>query len=217
LQSIPHTTAYRTSLFVGLFVLTMASGCAYRFTNNYVKPPDGIRTVAIEAVYDTSREVVPHEELWGALQQAFARDGHLRVVPQKDADALVRARLKSASSYPIGDALGRKEDKEPSFPSGIPQRLEDVESKLRDLAVAGRYTEKESLAISVYVEVYDLRNQSVLMSKTYDGSAEFQSHRPRFRVPEENAYLTFSEVFEYKFRGISLDIAQAVVNDFLIR
>src|SRR4051794_6895040 len=89
---------------------TLLSACAYRFTSEHTAPPAGVRTIAIEAIYDASREVIPRELLWESLQNAFAADGHIKLAPQSRADALLRAHIKEAGINSAGDNSFRFKD-----------------------------------------------------------------------------------------------------------
>src|SRR3989338_6044213 len=67
--------------------------CTYRFSNLYLQPPKGIHTLYIESIFDSSREVVPHEILWEKIQKAFALNGKLVLTPKVEADAYLRAHI----------------------------------------------------------------------------------------------------------------------------
>src|SRR5690606_27855960 len=103
---------------ISFAIFFLATSCASRFTNEHVVKPEGIQTIAVEAVFDTSREVLPHEAFWGSLQTAFAANGHLQVVPQSDADALVRAHVKSAAIRHIGSPSVQKPEDDPEVYDG---------------------------------------------------------------------------------------------------
>ena len=59
-----HLGRFASFLLLSLCVISIA-GCAYRFTNKHIVTPEGIKTIAVEAIYDTGREVIRHELLWG--------------------------------------------------------------------------------------------------------------------------------------------------------
>jgi hypothetical protein len=194
-------------------MLTTLSGCVYRFTNQHIVLPPGIRTIAIEAVYDTSREVLPHDLLWEALQEAFAADGHLRVVSQGRADALVRAHITRASDGPTGSAESKGSLKDSK---GI--AIDQLQpSDFRLLPEAGEFTTKQELSISVEVEVIDLRSRESLFNKSYQSLRTFRSFRSETSVAQRKShFLFFEEARAAKFSEMSKDIAKAVVRDFLV-
>jgi len=48
-----------------LLITTILASCTYRFTNRHVAAPGGIRSIAIESIYDTSKEVL-HTSSYGS-------------------------------------------------------------------------------------------------------------------------------------------------------
>ena len=195
-----------------LAVLTVAGGCVYRFTNVVMKPPAGVYSVAIEAIYDTSREVIPHEYLWVELQRAFAASGKVRVTSQKNADALVRAHITSASIESSGSTekggggLGRdtqlKRGEDPPFPSHF-----------RNLNVSGRFAENVAMSFSVTVEIWDLNKRKLIKSGSYSGGAATLSHRG---TSQQAQFIVLEEALQNNFKVAARGIADRVVNDFLL-
>lgn len=193
----------RTLTTIAVFLLLL-NGCAYRFTNLAVRPPAGIRSVAIEAVYDTSREVLPHEQLWEALQRAFTENGKLLVTSQAKADALLRVHLVNAYVSPTdtpdpGDGLERD----------YPPQLSGV----RTLTKAGRWTTKEAIGYTVQVELWDLRKRQLLFQRAYTGGDTFASVLAPGQVQPSMQYLLYEESLNTKFRAIARTISAKVVED----
>ena len=195
----------------------LAAGCTYRFTNERLMRPEGIQTVAIEAVYDTSREVLPHEILWESLQAAFATDGHLRLVAQSQADALVRAHLRQASIVATGTEQLNGPRKEPNpYNSDSPPPPSDYPP----LSQASRYKDTAHLRTVVDVEIWNLRTRALLLKQTYSLGENFravhQTKNGEFTTAG-NDFLRYDEAATAKFQNISRSIAQSVVRDLLVR
>lgn len=191
--------------------------CTYRFTNERLARPEGIRTIAVEAVYDTSREVLAHEILWESLQAAFAADGHLRLVSQSQADALVRAHLRQASMDATGTEQLNGPRQEP-----VPYKGETPPppADYPPLTQASRYKDTATIRTVVDVEVWNLTTHSVLLKQTYSLGENFravhQTKNGEFTTAG-NDFLRYDEASTAKFQNISRNIAQAVVRDLLVR
>lgn len=194
------------------------AGCTYRFTNDSIVKPQGVRTIAVEAVYDTSREVIPHEILWESLQLAIAADGHLRLVGQSEADALMRAHIKSAAITADGGEQnsGAKKDPKPY----ADESLVPPPNEFPNLALSGRYRDSARVSYETQIEVFHLHTRELLFKQTYSGSEMFravhQTASRQFTVPE-NDFLRFEEAANAKFKEISKSIARQAVRDFLLR
>jgi hypothetical protein len=203
------------ALLTILLVALPLTGCAYSFTNTHIQRPAGVQTIAVEAIYDTSREVLPHELLWDSLQNAFAADGHLKVVPQAAADALVRAHVKQATVSHVGSDYENKPTEDPKVFDGTrPNGPRDF----KILTQAGKFRDKGHLNTVVEVEVWNLRTRSLLMRRTYNVSDGFQSlHYGNPTVGKPNDPLRFTEAQEASFKIIAQNISRSVVRDLLIR
>ena len=199
------------------------SACAYRFTNQHVSPPPGVRTIAVEAIYDTSREVLPHEMLWESLQTAFASDGHLRLTSQGGADALVRAHIKSASVIPAGgniandlnvsDQTTKIKDPKPFSLTSPPP----LPNQFRRLTQAGEYQDKATISTVVEVEVWNLNTRALLFKKTYPTSGTFQALHASASTTANNNHLRFDEAGRASFKTISDGVASDVVHGLMLR
>jgi hypothetical protein len=202
-----------------LFCALTASGCVYRFTNQHIVRPEGIETVAVEAVYDTSREVLPHELLWQSLQAAFASDGHLRLAPQSSADALVRAHLKKALVGPTGAVPAPKELSSDPNPLDLDvDQLPPKPEEFRQLSKAGRFRDYAAVTAVVEVEVWSLRTRTLLMRQTYNASDTYNTYYGAIASSSDaNNHLRYAEATDARFKVISESIAKGVVRDLLIR
>jgi len=187
----------------------LATACTYRFTNVAMRPPPGVYSVAIEAVYDTSREVIPHEYLWVELQRAFAASGKVRLTSQKYADALVRAHITDASIGSTGN-VGGLGKRDPRFNRG---QSPPLPSHFRDLSVAGRSADKGSINFNVRVEIWDLNNKKIIKTGNYSGGGQVRSFGA---TSAHGQYLVYEEALQNKFKAAAEAIAQRVVSDFLL-
>lgn len=200
----------------GLLIAGLSlSSCAYRLTNLHVQTPNKIKTIAIESIYDTSSEVIPHDQLWNELQRAFASNGHLHLASTKSADALLRAHIKNASTLKSGDRPGnngeaRKKDIDLYGAAGpIPP------SANRNLSVATDYFTKDRLSMLIDIEVWDLKTRELILQRTYSGSFDTLAARPG-ELPELMT-IRHEESSERGVAKIARTIAETVVSDLLVR
>jgi len=197
-----------------LSMCLISGGCAYRFTNLHVEQPRNIKSIAIEAIYDTSREVLPHDIIWGELQQAFARDGHLKVAPRNYADALLRVHITKAAVGPSGDIYTTKptEDDPKVFDRDDPPSF----NRFRRLPYAGEARQKMTLAIVMQVEIWHLESRELLLDRVYNLGESFRVVRPS-GLPEATAFLRTEESMQADIALMARQTAEAVVQDLLIR
>jgi hypothetical protein len=198
---------------------TLFTACAYQFTNSHIIRPEGIETIAIEAVYDTSREVIPHEILWSELQSAFAVDGHLRLAPRQTADALLRAHIKAAQISARGSIESQDvDDKDPKFEYG---EIPPGPDKFRRLTQAGEIRDGAQLALVVEVEVVSLRTKELLLRRNYAFSRNFRAVHAQSDdtavTTVGNDFLRYEEAIEVKMQEIAQDLSRNVVKDLLVR
>ena len=77
----------RTSSALGLLAL-LAGSCAYSTSTALL--PSHLRTVAIPVFENTTTEYSLPQEITDALIARFVQDNHLRVVPERSANSVVR-------------------------------------------------------------------------------------------------------------------------------
>jgi hypothetical protein len=202
------------SFIIALFTVVQATGCAYRFSNVAMAPPAGIRSIAIEAVYDTSQETISHELLWQALQRSFAENGRLKITDHKRADALVRTHIEAAKVSPVGTPSRTNESEDPVLKNntGVPPNPSDV----RKLTRAASWTTEESIALAVTVEIWDLSTQKMVFKNSYQEAANFRSYRSSDQALSKTHFLLFEEGQKAKLMEISKRIADKAVADFLL-
>lgn len=195
---------------VALLFILLLPGCVYRFTNLVARPPKGVRTIAVEAIYDTSREVLPHDVLWEAMQRTIAENGKMVLVDSDSADAIVRLHIAMADLGPSGSVTPRAANVNDSDPDLASKPKPD---QFRDLTKAGSYTDRNTLSIVVRYEVYQLETKEKIKSGSYAESVAFLSIRPG--NPKES-YLILEESLAQKLRLIATNISRRVVDDLLL-
>lgn len=193
--------------------ILLFSSCVYQFTNTHVGRMPGLRTVAIESIYDTSSESLPHEVLWEALQRAFAADGHLRVVSRTEADVLVRAHITDGSvtpSAPVETNSKNPDDRDPDvFEGGNVPRP----SAYKRLSIAREQATKETMAVKIVVEAWQMHTGKLIFSKAYGAARTFDSSR--IRAPLTYNYIRHEEALTNQFDIATNTISDQVVRDFL--
>lgn len=195
-----------------LFLMgTATSGCVYRFTNRHVSAPSNIKSIAVEAIYDTSKEVLPHELLWDAIQKSIARDGHLKLAAPRHADAIILTHIYQASVGATGSITAHPITQDPNVTN--PETVNP--SQFRDLQIAGETTSQEQINVGVEIRVIDLRTQKVLLNKRYTRNQKFKSARAG--SSPNGFFLIYDEALRNKFRLMSESIASAMLDDLFIR
>ena len=215
-RSYSHSTRIAQNLVAicGILILTPCFyGCAYKFSNTNISRPGGIRSIAVESVYDTSREYLPHEHLWKNLQQAIIADGNLVLTDRSQADAILRVHLEQGLLEDVGDPTDRdgNKDKDPDAFSGtLPPKPEEF----RRLSQAGSTKGSARLSARLAVEVWDLRTKVVLFKRNYKLGTTFKTFRTT-TTGIENDYLRFEEAKEQRFAKQSRQISRRIVRDIL--
>ena len=82
-----------------LISILLYSGCTYRFSNQYLRPPTGVKTAYIEAAYDTSGFALNHQILTKAFEDEIAKDGKLILKRNKNADQCSESKKSRNDSY----------------------------------------------------------------------------------------------------------------------
>jgi hypothetical protein len=189
--------------------LLFVNSCAYRFTNLSTTAPSGIKTVAVEAVYDTSREALPHEILWTEMQKAIIENGRLGLVPRAEADALLRTHVQSFSLHP----------KENALPTGRAPQLtvgEGNEKSWKPMTSV-EVPSKEISGMTIEVEVWDLKTREVVFKKTYGSTGTIDNvfWVPEVTLPDSN-YLFYEEAVNSKIQAFARDISSKAISDIFL-
>lgn len=206
-------TAFTILHLMACIVVTAAStSCAYRFTNVVMSPPPGIKSIAIEGIYNTSREVIPHEILWTALMEQFAKNGRLVVTSKEEADALVTVQLTSSSVNPSGTPSSESIYKDPI----VTETDKRTPFEFKNLRRAGNWTTEETLSFKIDVKVHNLHNREVIFQKSYSSTGAFRSIRASTVAQTRSGYLLYEEALEARMKSLSTGLASRVVTDFLL-
>ncbi|MBC7661450.1 MAG: hypothetical protein H7249_17275 [Chitinophagaceae bacterium] len=207
------THARRLGIGYVLPILVLTTGCAYRFTNTAIRSPLGIQTLAVEAVWDNSRDVIPHELLWSSMQREVIRNGRVTLTNQSEADALMVVSITKAKVSPVGTSTptdaNSKDPPESTADKATPDQY-------RNLRRAGNYTTDEGITMNVHVNVYDLKSRALLFNRDYATGITFKSNRGESVTPVASAYLQYEEALQARFRAASDSLAHSIVNDFLM-
>ncbi|WP_141736068.1 LPS assembly lipoprotein LptE [Oligoflexus tunisiensis] len=195
-----------------LLLFALNAGCVYRFSNTALRPPVGVRTIAVEAVYDVSREVIPHELLWSAVQRELARSGRLMVTSQDEADAIMLITLNRASVNPTGTPSREAINRDPV----VTETEKPAPGEFRNLKRAGNRTTDEAVNMTINVEVHDLKTRAVLFTRNYSAGTTFKSLRSETITPASSAYLNYEEALQAKVKELSAQLASRIVADFLM-
>ena len=201
---------------VTLGTLFSVSACTYRLTNLHTSTPNGIRSVFVEAVYDTGTEVVPHEHLWDELQRAIASNGQLVILPAKDADAILRAQVVTTQFGKTGErraAQTNRKSREPDYFAG--QTPPPVPGQVRNLSVADDYYLKTRWQSNVRVELWDLKKEVLLLQREYPMSGEVLANRGD--VSAQLHHLRHEESYNASFTNAARAVAEKVVTDILVQ
>ena len=181
-------------------------------------PPEGVTSIAVEAVYDTSREVVPHELLWRSLQEAFAANGRLRLTSPDHADVLLRSHLTwarvspPASPTPVDSDSTQKKD--PAIP--FDELVQRNPATFRNLTRGGSFSTNENIQMKVEVEIWNLKSKDRIFTRSYSVGGSFISIRDEARAGISTQYLLYDEALRKRFLIMSQSIAERVVSDFLL-
>lgn len=205
----------RVSL-AGALALSLSS-CAYRFTNLYLNPPPHLRSIAVEAVYDTTRMVLPHEILWENLQRAAAADGHFTLAPPEGADLYLRAHLHKGERRLIDvyKAILPREPEDIMSPAFVDPIRPSVFGLANNLQLATEISHRELIRMRIRVEVWHIATQSLVFSRDYP-IEEVLKVQGIDTDGVANRHLHSEEVFEIRFDEVTQGISTTAIRDLLI-
>ena len=213
-SGLPFRLAGRLPCKVFILICLLNQSCVYRFTNLHMKAPEGAKTIAIEAVYDTGKTVLPHEILWEELQKQFAINGKLKLAPASEADLYLRAHIMRSSISPTSTEKVRTTEPDSFYSSGSPP-MPWRPQEYPNYNVASSYSKTETLSLSLEVEVWNLHTRKKIFRDVYSGGETWTVYDGS--LPPEFAFLKAEESFEEAFEGLSFGLARAIVRDVLTR
>lgn len=203
---IPKKIFLRCLLF---FIALFQISCIYKFSNLHSKNPSNVKSIYIESIYNTAHKVLPHELLWGQIQQAFARNGRLKVTTVDQADSYLRTRLidaKTTNADPV--------DLEPALDEPELNNLKQppAPSSFKQLTRSASLSQNETLSFLIEVELWNLKTKKMIFKKRYSASS------PRYRILDslttpETQFLRSEEALEIQFENLSRKISKHIVSD----
>ncbi|MDD9950661.1 MAG: hypothetical protein OXT67_03755 [Zetaproteobacteria bacterium] len=205
------TSVGRTTLWLGVFILLLA--CQYRFTNLQIQAPGGMHSIAVEAVYDTSNHVEPHEVLWLALQEGIIRDGNLLLVSKENADLYAQIHLQKSShtpKKPVNLSEDTYSEVRKKYPASSPPHI----ASFPNLRITPKYSVEEAWAYLVTVEIYNLKEQKRIFAKQYKLAEKYTTYDPRGTL--SSMFLAQEEKFEEDLKGRASLWGRQVIRDFLM-
>ncbi len=201
--------------FLSSLYLILSTSCVYHFTNKHISVPQGAKTIAIAPIFDSSRIVIAHDVLWNALQEAFATSGHLRLAPSAYADFFLQAHVKDGTrSQYESDAKNTitNPDMFINPTTNTPYELKDQNSGgYVNLHAADVYSKRERVHFTVLVEIWDLRNKTLLLKKEYPLSTNFDMLA--ILTTKESNYIRNEETNELLLNTAAKNFSRDVVND----
>lgn len=210
-RALCHKFIKQTRIGCGLAVLFLP-GCAYHFSNLYLKAPKGSQSICVESIFDTSREPVPHQFLWMELQRSIVADGRLHLTNEAQADLYLRAHIQKASTRQIGV------DEPAVYTEPASMMSEDGSTvihpnRYQDFKIAERFSHSEQSNILIHVEVWHLKTKKRVFASIYP----FQSV---YRVDQRHAtsevrFLRSEELYTFHHRVMAESLGKQVVDELL--
>jgi hypothetical protein len=194
-----------------IILVFSTTACTYTFTNLQLRAPEGVHSIAIAPIHDTSSRVLPHGPLWESLQREVVQSGKLQLSNSTQADVQLRVQIVSATTADLDE---RRFPQKPLMPLRDPSPEElAAPFSFENLKVAERYTVSQSLSLTIAVEVWDLRSRERLMTHSYSATRNAPSWNEK--IPPELRFIRAEESFEYQFAALSDELARRVITDFL--
>lgn len=199
-------------IIVGL-IACCVSACSYRFTNIDAALPGGLRTIALEAIYDTSGEILPHGLLWREIQLAIARNSRFRITNRNNADMLLRLHINSASIVPSGSPEVvykiRKDPKPYNFEE--PARPTDYDS----MFLPSQFLKNETLALTVAIELWSIRERKIVFSSAFSETQEYNAVFSESTAPTPIQFVRSEEASQNVFLEMSRKISSRFLGELL--
>ncbi len=199
-------------------LVAFLEGCAYRFSTLYSRYPEGVKTIAIESIYDTTRYVVPHDMLWQAFQRAFAEQGYFLLDSDRNADGLIRVHLNSFQRT-LSGSLETLQDP-------ISENIRDPEvssdkpappiSRFKTQTQASRSMSHETVSFGMEVEFWNLKERRLIYKNSYSLASDYPVRRDSSITNISNQFLRTFEAGELRFSEMSKNVAEKFVQDLLL-
>ena len=186
--------------------------CTYRFSNLYKKAPSGVQSLAIEAIYDSSKNIIPHEILWDSLQRQVITSGKIALAPTNRADALLRVQIKNTERMQFNAEFFKETEDPKTFISPL-THFPYLPQEYIDAKVASYFAKWEKVAYIAHVEIWDLRTQKLLSQRVYP--VAFDRKTFHSITPNHHRYLYLTEGMENAFSSSAQTLAERIIGDFL--
>jgi hypothetical protein len=200
---------YRTLTL--LILVTCLQSCVYSFVNSVRHSSNSkIRSIAVEAVYDTSSTPMSHANLWREIQRAIIKDGYLSLTNSNSADAILTLQLLSNRVANSGSPI--ELDSKTTLDDFIPSTA--TADQITNLNRAGRITQHEVLGFTVLAEAYELSTGKKIYSKSYSRSATLKSIRGNY-LARENDFLIHEEALSNRTKEMSKSMGAQINSDLV--
>lgn len=196
----------KTYLILPILAIILGTSCTYRFSNQYLTPPNNAQTILIESAFDTSAHALNHQFLTRAFENAVAKDGKLLLTRKKNADLYLRLNLSNVTrnQYDVGLTNATSD---PEISADAPKI-----SEFADMKTPKKFANKERLSLTVNVEFWDLHKKKKVFAKSYTLYEAYPILDTN--TERENRYLRYREKMNVHFASISKRIAESALLDF---
>lgn len=193
------------NIYLNIVVMILMTGCAYRFSNQYKRPPSDVRSAHVEKTYDTSGQSMNHHVLTTAFENVIANDGKMALRGSKEADVYIRLHLSKVEKSQYDEGL-----------TGIIREEKSLTVKpvdqYADLRRPIKFANKEALTIDVLVEIWDLRSNKPLFRRNFKAATNYNILDAN--TGHDNRFLRYTEAQARGFAALSQKIAVDALNAF---
>ena len=204
-------TSDKALIGAGLAVSLLLSSCTYRFSNSFQRGTLTIRTLCVEAIYSTAREVVPYQHIWDEVQKRIAMDGTFYVDDCANADAIVLGHLIDGSVSSTGAVVDPNPIKKDD-PS-IAEPVNADPKNYRQLERAREVNKNQVVNYQFKVDVQDLHTRNVIFSKVYSRSEQFLTQLPPALIAKKREFPISEEALNSRTRSVGKDFASRLIAD----
>jgi hypothetical protein len=165
--------------------------------------------LAIEGIFDTSRQVIPKDLLWREIQEAFANTGKVPLRASKNADMLLRVHISDAAMAPNPGKFdtGVTDPEQPYAGDNLqPSRLPPLSRSFDD------HSMREAVKTNFSVELWDLHSTKMVFQKNYQQSFQYPLTESK---TSDRATLYSKENLDIEFTSSARLIARSIYLDVL--
>lgn len=205
---------WRSKTLLICMLLLASAACSYRFSNLRTQNTYGVETIYVKQVFDTSKEVIPAQEVWVSMQKAFSKISPIQLTEIKKADAILTIHLYETSLNPTGTIVNNDISFSEDDPNIDSQNIPSFK-EFKFLKRAGEYSDKTTINSKALVTIYKTSDKQKIFEQRYDLNEVFLSTEARGDINSE--YLNFEEKVQADFKNLSDTLAERVVQDFVYR